>query len=205
MEKRLRLLSILAIVLSVVSALCVGYSSLSTFHGREYGNVTADGSVSRMPEYGSWESRNDTLNRLGLGLIIAASVLQYIVVRKQGQRAFDRSQRRILFETIRPFRGHDVTVICNRDDAESNAFASEFVSIFTAAGWWCGEGVVEAASGDVQTALQLLVSQPASGQLFPAAMAIATALGEIGWPHMAVMDTGSERVTVRVGRRPIYQ
>jgi hypothetical protein len=205
MQERSRWLSILAIVLSLASALCLGFASISVFHGPEFGNVTADGSVSKMPAYSRWESRNDALNRIGLALIVVASLLQIVDVRAQGQRSFNRSQRRILLGAIKPFRGHDVTVVCNRDDVESKAFGGEFVALFIAAGWWCGEGLVEGASGDIQTALQLQVWQPVSGQIFPAALAIATALQKIGWPHTGFQSVGPERVIVRVGRRPLYQ
>lgn len=127
------------------------------------------------------------------------------VKRRQDQRSFTYEQSEVVVAAIASFRGQRVTIVCNQGDGEGRAFAEEFVSIFVAAHWQYGTSVIEAPSGDQQTGLQLQVSQPQPGRLFPAAYALATALQGIGWPHTGLQRSGQEQITVRVGRKPVYQ
>lgn len=127
------------------------------------------------------------------------------VRRQQTQRFFTEAQKQTLLEALKPFRGQIVAVVCNRGDAEGRKFALEFVSIFDAVGWNYGTGVVEAPEGNDAIGLRLQVTQPNQGLNFPAANALAVALGTIGWPHMGLQSTGAYGLTVRVGRKPVYQ
>jgi hypothetical protein len=73
---RIRVLTITSIGQALLGALFMAYPLLHGFHGREFGNVTADGSVSRMPEYAAWQDRSDTYGRWGLTLIGFSTALQ---------------------------------------------------------------------------------------------------------------------------------
>jgi hypothetical protein len=77
-EKRL---SITAIVVSFLSAIAVGFAILRPFHGLEYAGGTLNSSVSRTPEYQKWAETNDCLARIGLGLLVAATVLQIAAIK----------------------------------------------------------------------------------------------------------------------------
>jgi hypothetical protein len=80
MKIRTRWLNMCSIVLALLSGICFGYPVVGTFHGMEYGNGTADGGVSILPEYERWQERNDTLGRIGLVLILVSTALQIAAV-----------------------------------------------------------------------------------------------------------------------------
>jgi hypothetical protein len=80
MHDRARLLTIISIVLSFLSVLCLSYSTLNRFQGRELGVWTADGSVPKTPEYAAWQATNDKFARAGLVLVVIATVVQIVAV-----------------------------------------------------------------------------------------------------------------------------
>ncbi len=76
MLSRLKVLTVTSILLGLLGALLMAYPLLRGFHGQEFGNITADGSVSMLPEYAAWQERSDTYGRWGLTLIGFSTVLQ---------------------------------------------------------------------------------------------------------------------------------
>jgi hypothetical protein len=72
----LRLLMLASAVLVVVGTMLMSYPVLFAFKGREYGDVTADGSVSKLPEYARWQARSDKLYRVGLVLVTLSAGIQ---------------------------------------------------------------------------------------------------------------------------------
>jgi hypothetical protein len=69
-------LAIVSAVLAIIGAWCIGYSVIDKFTGREYGDVTADGGVSRRPEYDAWAKKNDIRTYWGLWIVTLSGVLQ---------------------------------------------------------------------------------------------------------------------------------
>jgi hypothetical protein len=75
-----RTLATVSAVLALIGAWCIGYSVIDKFKGREYGDVTADGSVSRLPEYDAWAKKNDRRTYWGLIIITISGVLQIVAL-----------------------------------------------------------------------------------------------------------------------------
>jgi hypothetical protein len=73
-----RTLTLVSAVLGILGAWCIGYSVIDKFTGREYGDVTADGGVSRLPEYDTWAKKNDNRTYWGLWIITLSGVLQIV-------------------------------------------------------------------------------------------------------------------------------
>ena len=76
MLDQVRRLNIAGILLTLFGAFCSAYALFNGYHGPEYGNVTADGSVSKMPGYELWESRNEHWGYAGLALVLIGRGLQ---------------------------------------------------------------------------------------------------------------------------------
>jgi hypothetical protein len=73
-----RTLTLASAFLGILGAWCIGYSVIDKFTGREYGDVTADGGVSRLPEYDAWAKKNDRRTYWGLIIITISGVLQIV-------------------------------------------------------------------------------------------------------------------------------
>jgi hypothetical protein len=76
MSKLARPLAVISAVLSLGGTVCIGYSVIDKFKGREYGDVTADGSVSRTADYDLWAAGNDRRTYWGLIIVVISGVLQ---------------------------------------------------------------------------------------------------------------------------------
>jgi len=98
MGKLPRTLGAISAVLALIGAWCIGYSVIDKFKGREYGDVTFDGSVSRLPEYDTWAKRNDRRTYWGLIIVTISGVLQiaalYIPIPSQRDDDAGASERR---------------------------------------------------------------------------------------------------------------
>jgi hypothetical protein len=71
-----RTVTLISAILAILGAWCIGYSVIDKFTGREYGDATADGGVSRLPQYDAWAKKNDTRTYWGLWIITLSGVLQ---------------------------------------------------------------------------------------------------------------------------------
>ena len=71
-----RTLATVSALLGLIGAWCIGYSVIDKFTGREYGDVTASGSVSRLPEYDAWAKKNDSRTYWGLWIVTLSGVIQ---------------------------------------------------------------------------------------------------------------------------------
>ena len=71
MRDRAAPFNLASILMSLVATLCLSYSTIHRFHGHEFGNVTADGGVSAMPDYVQWAAA-------GLVIIVVATAAQAI-------------------------------------------------------------------------------------------------------------------------------
>jgi hypothetical protein len=78
MRDRAAPFNLASILMSLVATLCLSYSTIHRFHGHEFGNVTADGGVSAMPDYVQWEATNDKFAAAGLVIIVVATAAQAI-------------------------------------------------------------------------------------------------------------------------------
>ena len=74
------LLNVASAVLALVGALLLSYPVLFAFKGREYGDVRADGSVSKLPEYVRWQAKSDKLGRVGLVLVTLSAGIQFALI-----------------------------------------------------------------------------------------------------------------------------
>ena len=77
---RLRLLNVTSAVLAIVGTLLLSYPVVFKFEGREYGDGTADGSVSKLPEYVRWQAKSDQLGRTGLVLVTVSAGIQIALI-----------------------------------------------------------------------------------------------------------------------------
>jgi hypothetical protein len=73
-------LNVLSIVLGLISALCLSYSTLHGFHGSEFANPTFDGSVPKTPEYVQFEKIKENFELAEVALIVISTALQIIAI-----------------------------------------------------------------------------------------------------------------------------
>jgi hypothetical protein len=80
MFEPVRMLNITSALLAVVGTCLMSYPVLFAFQGREYENVTVDGSVSKLPEYVRWQAKSDRLGRVGLALLMLSTGIQIALI-----------------------------------------------------------------------------------------------------------------------------
>jgi hypothetical protein len=136
------------------------------------------------------------------------------VQQQQAQRALSDEQKRLLVAALSPFRGQKVQVMCNWGDMGGEAFAQDFVSVFSQARWDQGEvpghppGPVLAVFSNPAAGVWVNVSEndAKKGPGTEAAQTLVITLAQLGvlkkpvwFPDRSVPDG---KISVVFGRRP---
>jgi hypothetical protein len=119
-------------------------------------------------------------------------------------RRLSSEQKKVLIQSLSPFKGNSVDIICLIGDSESFRYAEDFVSVFRAAGWDAGAntGINQAVFSGVPEGVMVKVVSEAETHT-PILEAFGKGLSMIGIRAVGIFAPGAKKpFELIVGRKP---